>query len=184
MVTAAHCLFQRRTGRYVRPGSVHFLLGYSAGGFAGHARAESFVIAPGYDPLREAETAGADWAVLTLDAALGTPGRVLALAAGSPAPGAGQAVWLGGYDQDRAEVIEVDAGCHLLGTVRDGEGRALLGHDCHATRGTSGAPLLRQEGAGQGANGRWQVVGIEIGASAGAAGGVAVPAASIVLPRN
>src|SRR5258707_1127119 len=52
VLTAAHCLFDRRTRHYARPSSVHFLAGYAFGAYAGHALARSFAIGPGYDPTR------------------------------------------------------------------------------------------------------------------------------------
>src|SRR4051795_12623482 len=62
VLTAAHCLYRRSTGSYVQPGSVHFLLGYDRGRYAAHARVAGFTLGPGYDPAREGETIGADWA--------------------------------------------------------------------------------------------------------------------------
>lgn len=162
--TAAHCLFLPRARHYAQPGSVHFLLGYAFGAYVAHARVVSYSIAAGYDPLREAATAGADRAVLVLDAPLGTPDRVLRPAAAPPGP-----VMLGGYGQDRAEAIDADLHCAVIGLVRDGEGRPLLRHDCSATRGTSGAPLLADSTRG------WVAVGIQIAAVADGRGGLAVP---------
>jgi hypothetical protein len=37
VVTAAHCVFNRRTQRSFPPGSLHFLIGYAKSGYAGHA---------------------------------------------------------------------------------------------------------------------------------------------------
>src|SRR4051794_4386214 len=56
VLTAAHCLYRRSTEAYVRPGSVHFLLGYDRGQYAAHARVVAFTVGPGYDPQREGET--------------------------------------------------------------------------------------------------------------------------------
>ena len=164
VLTAAHCLFLSGPRHYAQPGSVHFLLGYAFGSYAAHARVVSYTIARGYDPLREAATAGADRAVLVLAVPLGTPDRVLTLAAP-----VGAAVALGGYGQDREEAVDADLHCRITGLARDGEGRPLLRHDCSATRGTSGAPLLAASADG------WIAVGLQIAASVGGAGGLAVP---------
>src|SRR5579875_2590415 len=72
-MTVAHCLYIRRTGTYIRPNDVHFLWRYDRGAYAGAARVERFVVPEGYDPQREAQTMGLDWAVLVLDTALGVP---------------------------------------------------------------------------------------------------------------
>lgn len=168
VVTAAHCLYLPRPRNFIQPGSVHFVVGLRVGGYAAHAVVRSFTIAPGFDPSREAATAGADWAVLRLAAPLTGPDRRLGLAAAIPPPGT--PVILGGYGQDRMEMMEADLACHLLGPVRDGEGRPLLRHDCAGTRGTSGAPLLAR-----GADGDWEVIGVQIGAETAGVGGIAAP---------
>lgn len=167
-LTAAHCLYLRRAGHFAPAGSVHVLAGYSAGRFTRAAVATGYRLLPGYDPRARPEDFGADAAAVTLDRALAEPGAVLALTADG-----GPAAMLGGYNQDRAEVIEADRRCRVLGRTRDAAGRALLLHDCAATRGTSGAPLLV---AGPGG---WAVAGLQVAAAAGRAEGVAVPAATL-----
>lgn len=171
VVTAAHCLFLRRPQHYIQPSSVHFVTSYAFGGFAGHSIVASFTVAPAYDPMGGDRTIGADWAVLTLAAPLGMPNRMLPLAT---AETAGRAVALGGYSIDRAEVIEADLQCAISGVTADGEGRALLTDTCAATHGASGAPLLARS-----ADGRWQVVGIQVRAAPTSGGGWAVPASAI-----
>ena len=168
-LTAAHCLYVRRAGHFAPAGSVHLLAGYAAGGFSGHAVAVAYRLAPGFDPRAPPAAFGADIAVLTLDRPLAAPDRVLGLADAVAGP-----VALGGYSQDRAEVIEADLGCRLLGRAADAGGRALLRHGCTGTRGTSGAPLLARA-----AGGGWQVVGLQVAAARDGAGGLAVPAARL-----
>ena len=176
VLTAAHCLFGRSTGRVVRAGSIHVLSGYDRGAYAGHARAVSAQLGAGFalgiDGQRRASSpADADWAILTLDTPLGTSDRILPLARAMPA--AGTPVMLAGYEQDRTEVIVADVACRVLGPVRAGDA-LLLRHSCAATRGASGAPLLGQvPGLG------WAVVGVAAIAGIDAAGGYAVPAATI-----
>lgn len=177
VLTAAHCVFSRGTGRPVQPGSVHVLTGYARGSYAGHARAVSFVIGPGFAAgpgLRPAPgaPADADWAVLTLDTALGAPDRVLPLLRSVPPPGTKLA--LGGYGQDRAHVMVADLGCLSAGLVRGPGGRVMLRHTCAATRGASGGPLLARA-----PDGSWGVVGVSSTAQAGVSGGAAVPAGAI-----
>ncbi|HYZ63431.1 MAG TPA: trypsin-like serine protease [Acetobacteraceae bacterium] len=168
VLTAAHCLYRRAPDAFVQPGSVHFLLGYDRGGYVAHARVVAYRIGPGYDPRQEGRTSGADWAALTLDAPLGTPDRLLPLDADPPQ--AGQAVLLGGYGQDRAEVVLADLGCSVTALGRDAAGHALIAHACAGTAGTSGAPLLmrRQDG--------WAVIGLQVAAQRGEARGLAVAA--------
>ena len=167
VVTAAHCLFLPKVGGFIQPRSVHVLLAYDAGRYAGHAQVVRFTIPDGYRPLDEAATAGLDRAVLVLDHRLLPAAAVLGVAAAPsalPAP-----ALLGGYGQDRDEVAIAEPGCHVLAEMRDAQGRRLLAHDCQATRGTSGAPLLWRR-----PDGHWAAIGIQIEARA-ASGGVAVP---------
>lgn len=165
VMTAAHCLYLPRVDRFILPDEVHVLLAYRAGSYAAHARVARFMVPSHYRPRDEATTAGEDRALLTLDHAIGD-----AVVPVAPAPDRMPApVRLAGYGQDRDEVAVAEPGCALIGRTTDGGGRPLLVHDCEATRGTSGAPVLWRR-----PDGRWAAVGIQIEADAGA-GGRAVP---------
>ena len=178
VLTAAHCLFGRGTGRLLRPSSIHVLSGYDHGDFAGHARAVGIEIGPGFavGPNGErlpAASPDGDWALLTLDATLGTADRILPLLRQLPA--GGTPVMLGGFEQDRAQILVADVACAIDAVVRDGTA-ILLRHSCAGTRGVSGAPLLARM-PGQG----WGVVGVASVAGVGSSGGFAVPAALVPL---
>lgn len=166
-LTAAHCLESPFTRRPVAPSSVHVLAGYRMGLYAGHATALSFRIAAGYDAARGFANEGADWAVVRLSAPLGALGRTLPLA---PAPAViGTPLVLGGYDADRIEQMVADLDCRVTGWGTDAAARPVILHDCAATAGSSGAPLLAR------VRGKWEVVGLEVAARRGIAGGIAVP---------
>lgn len=171
VLTAAHCLYYPRSRHYLQPSSVHFVTGYALGAFTGHARAVSFRVGPGYEPEKEWATAGADWAVLTLDTPLGANGRVLKLLAAPIAPR--QQVVLAGYGQDREELMEADMACTVSGWIGDSGDRDLMRHSCSGTSGTSGGPVLMKQGAG------WVVVGLQIAAEQGHSAGLAVPSFAI-----
>jgi len=175
VVTAAHCLWSRAGGRWVPASSIHVLPGYAFGGFAAHLLASGYRIAPGYDPADPDGTRGVDLAVVSL----ATPSAdVLPLARSPIAPGT--AAVLGGYNQDRGEVIEADLHCAVTGVGADRRGHELLLHNCSATRGTSGGPLLVRDASGAPVLG-----GIQVGALVGRPGGAAVPVSVLqeVLPR-
>jgi protease YdgD len=176
VLTAAHCLASDTSLRYVQPGSIHFLLGYSHGDFTAHARAVSFAAGrsealnrPGAELTRPTD---ADWALVTLASPVARPDRVLPLLSVLPRPGT--RLVLGGYEQDRAHVMVADLTCTLLGLMRDDAGHVVLRHSCAGTRGGSGGPLLAQQ-----ADGTWAVVGIATLGTVGAAGGYAVPVGAI-----
>ena len=169
VLTAAHCLVAPGAGGWVRPSSIHFLLGYRQGAWRGEGRASSFVTGPGFDPASRAP-AGADWAILTLAAPLPS-GAALPLLEGDSSPGT--PLMLGGYQQDRPEILLADTACRVLGGAVD-DGRPLLVHDCGATRGASGGPLLAR-----GRDGAWAVAGVAVAASRARTLGLAVPAAGL-----
>ncbi len=164
VATAAHCLYLPKVAHFIRPHEVHFLLGEHLDTYVDHARALSFAVPTGYDPTDEAATARLDRAFVVLDHPVSD--SVLRLATSMPPPGT--RLMLGGYGQDRQERILADPACHLL-SVSGG----LIRHDCAATRGTSGAPLLAET------VGEWRVIGIQIEAELLGVGGVAV---SLVQP--
>jgi protease YdgD len=177
VLTAAHCVFNPRTGRTFPPSVLHVLIGYDRGRWAAHARVFGVLTSSSYDPARAADTRGSDWALLTIEAVDGARDRILPLGE-MPAPGT--TIAIGGYSQDRAFTVTADLACRVVAHARDGAGKPLLRHDCTAARGASGAPVLMQDAA------QWRIVGIGVAATAGAAGGVAVAAddARAVLARQ
>jgi protease YdgD len=166
VLTAAHCLYVARTARFAPPGSIHVLIGYATGGYVFHTTATTYRTLAGWTPDRSPPLLGADAAVLTL--AEPAPAPVLPFADANSGP-----VRLGGYNQDRSEILEADPGCRILGTAADAAGNPVLRHDCAATRGSSGAPLLVRAGDG------WAIAGLQVGGNGGR-GGVAVPAAMLL----
>jgi protease YdgD len=166
VLTAAHCLIAPRTRAWLRPERVNVLAGYDRGGFRGHAVALSYVTGA-YDPGAGGPRS-ADWAVLRLAAAL--PAPALPVVAAQP----GAAAMIGGWQRDRAHALLADTACRIEGTGRDAAG-PLLRHDCAATRGSSGGPVLVRHGEG------WAVAGVQVAARREGQGGVAVPMGSIAL---
>src|SRR5262245_15728586 len=140
VLTAAHCIFNRRTGRFLTSKSLHVLLGYERGQYAVHALVGSYTIGPGYDPASELATASSDWAILKLVAPLPNKVRPLKLADHLPAPGA--QLLTGSYSQGRPHMMTSDKNCQLTQTLPP---PALLVHNCEVARGSSGAPLLFME---------------------------------------
>ena len=82
---------------------------------------------------------------------------------------------LGGYQQDRPEVLMADTACRLIGQFRDPSGRSVLAHDCAGTRGASGSPLLARSPDGS----RWGVIGVLSAVNPDLTLGYAVPAGAV-----
>jgi len=94
-----------------------------------------------------------DWARLELAEAVSTVGRTVEAIERVPLPGT--PVALPGYNQDRIHRLMADTSCRITG-ISVIRGERLLTHDCSATRGTSGGPLLARRGD------HWEAVGINI----------------------
>jgi protease YdgD len=146
VLTAAHCLWNRRTDRWLPAQSLHFISGYDHGKFLADAGIVSLHPAPDYDPRAPISPTNLvhDWAVLELDRDIGRKVGILPLASDKKIV-AGEPLVHAGYSQDKAHVLTKDAACEVLpGT----DGSALLRHDCDATFGDSGSPLFISEGKG------------------------------------
>jgi len=131
VLTAAHCVYNPRTGRNFAPGSLQFLIGYNGSRYAGHAIGIKLETGPGYDPIRPYQTRSSDWALISLDTKLGSADRVLPMI--SEPPDVGSTIMLGGYQQDHPLVLMADTECRIVGRVTDAGGRLLLRHNCTRT---------------------------------------------------
>lgn len=148
VLTAAHCLYNSRTGNRVAPGRLHFVGGYRRGEYVNHAVARAiyhpaaFSFA-GTDGLIRAAN---DWAVLVLAAPIATkPIPVRSLSPRNLKTLPADRLMRAGYSQDRPHLLSLHNGCGVSGNVNGGP---VLIHTCDATRGDSGSPLIimTQEG--------------------------------------
>lgn len=153
VLTAAHCLYNRRTQALLRPLSLHVLFGFERDRYRQHLRVAEVTLGPGFVPGLQRPQPG-DWARLDL---AGT-------ATAAPLPRydgpvkAGLAVALAGYNRDRSQLLLADRDCRVDSVERLAGGARYLLHDCAATYGTSGAPLLAKE------HGHWAWVAINLAA--------------------
>lgn len=142
VLTAAHCLYNNRTGQRVTPRSLHFLGGYRRGNYVTHAVARA-IFHPqafsfrGHNGLKRAAN---DWAVLVLAAPIATrPIPVRSLSAENLTTLPNDRLMRAGYSQDRPHLLSLHDGCGVSGDVNGGP---VLIHTCDATRGDSGSPLI------------------------------------------
>jgi protease YdgD len=103
VMTAAHCLYNRRTGTLLQPESLHFLFGYERGGYFRHAQVVRYVVGDGFDGAEPARHPASDWARLELAEAVPPAIEPLRLSKEIPVPGT--AVALPGYNQDRIHLL-------------------------------------------------------------------------------
>ena len=115
-----------------------------------------------------------DWAVLTLDRDISSITRSLEITklreddlANYRATGA--RFIQAGYSQDKAHILTVHDGCALLDLGGDSR---MLFHDCDATRGDSGSPIMVLTGD------TYRILGIHVATANFAGRGVGVSAAA------
>jgi protease YdgD len=168
VLTAAHCLFNRATSRFLQPDALHFLLGYKGGEYRSHARVASYVLGPNYKPDEVSKSILSDWAILMLTEPLSKSTTPFNLAESPPV--AGERIMVGGFSQRYPFKMTADTECAVRGVLPTG----LMVHDCAVMHGVSGAPLLM--GAGQDV----KVVGVHVatGGPAGSIAAFAVPVSS------
>lgn len=144
-LTAAHCVYGKGD-RFV------FRAGYSDGSSIATRNAVDIVIAPGYlEAIAKGDRSGAiahDVALVRLTSPIYEPGAEPYQVVN--APGAGAELTLASYGQGRMEALTLERGCSLQTHYRGG----IVGFDCDATFGSSGAPVFVQNG------GRTRIVSI------------------------
>lgn len=133
ILTAAHCVVDKRTGRKVAPGDVHFLAGYRAGTYAAHGTGAEIVLMPGYNRARR--TVDRDIAFVRL---------------ADPMPAAIDPIRTGhrmrpdqvlntlSYGLDQAQIPAMERGCKLKNRVG-----AVIYTTCDGVPGVSGAPVVQ-----------------------------------------
>jgi len=152
VLTAGHCLFDHRLGRWVNPEHVHFVAGQARDNSSGHAKAQSFIIPPQLDMADGSDGArhsmrrdlfAHDWALIRLEVALDIkPVPVKAIAASAIAEElASGEIARAGYSADRRYLLSVHRGC----AAALGEPGTMLNR-CDARPGDSGSPLLLLRG--------------------------------------
>jgi protease YdgD len=154
VLTAGHCLFDHRLGRWVKPENVHFVAGQARDTAAGHSKAEELIVSPkfdasgGTDPARRTirmDLVAHDWALVRLQTALAVkpvPVRAFSDDALVREVAAGE-IARAGYSVDRRYLLSVHRGCSAALSQR--LPGAMLNR-CDARPGDSGSPLLLLQG--------------------------------------
>lgn len=152
--TAAHCLWNSRTGRPHGPEFLTFVLGVSRGdhGTVAAVAATETQGCWSFDDLAAGKAdMGCDIALLRLKTPV-TAVEPVEMLRGASAIVPGTAVTIAGYQQDRPYMLSADNACQFVGHLKG----ALI-HSCDATNGASGSPILASVG------GRTVMVGVHVG---------------------
>jgi len=169
VLTAAHCLYDSRTGARLDPRVMTFRAALSDGAAVAERRGRRAVVHPGYDYLSEdrASRVRHDLALLQLDAPISVgeadPFRTDALRAGAAQ------VSVVSYARGREDALSRQGVCRVIG-AQDG----VLAFDCDVTFGASGAPVF------QARDGRMRIVSVISAVSETAEGRVSF---GMELPR-
>lgn len=158
VLTAAHCLYESRAGRWLTPQELHFLPGYQKDRYILHSKVKSYIRSHDFDPesATTARTAVTDWALLTLEKPLGRQAGWLALLSVTPrnvkqTVGDGQLL-VSGYRAGAPYVQSLAPDCGKIEFFEEGA----IAHRCHLQQGDSGSPLLLLKG------GRFYAIGINV----------------------
>jgi len=166
VLTAAHCLYAKRTGKMVPPANVHFLAGYAKGEYLAHSRVSRYTVGTGFDGRKGSlpENMPHDWALLLLVDPVGAEHGFLnipenLLAKGPPGKSRPRIalpssdVITAGYPGDRSHILSLEENCQIK-NVR-ARGRVLV-TNCTAIPGDSGGPILQRP------NGKWTLIGLNV----------------------
>ena len=178
VLTAAHCLYDKRRRKWVRPARIHFVAGFQRGEIVGHAKAARYIVSNFHDTTSKTyrHRPQDDWALVELRDPVGLRAGYLGWTALDDASldralRSGSQVALAGYPAIRPQVLSADMNCkrpHFR------QGGALFVHRCAVMKGDSGAPLLLLR------DGKASVVAVLSGGTASPNGlvSVSVPVAS------
>jgi V8-like Glu-specific endopeptidase len=137
VLTAAHCLYDKRTGQRFDPADITFLAGWRNGRAAAYRSVRRARVHPQYDHAIEVSTArvAMDIALVQLDRPIRNT-TITPFATGAD-PGTGAQVAVVSYAQDRAEAPTLQETCSVLARHE-----GVLITSCTVDLGASGAPIF------------------------------------------
>ena len=161
VLTAAHCLFDKVSRRWLNAGQVHFLAGYQRGEAVAKATAVSYEVDKMHDTGSKSYVHDPrhDWALVRLDTPIGDRAGTIAPFPLSPM-GAGLAppstAVIVGYPGVRPHVQSMAENCRIDWKYRTS---GMIEHDCPVMGGDSGGPVLA------GYNGGYRIIAVNSSAT-------------------
>jgi V8-like Glu-specific endopeptidase len=146
VLTAAHCLYDNRGGRWRLADEMHFVAGYQRDAHLIHSPVQSYERSKRFDVRAAATSANAvaDWALLTLEEPIGRQAGWLGLQRldkrllARLRRGEAQALQAG-YRRGWTHIMTLSLNCAVSGFYEGGTG---ILHSCDVAKGDSGSPLL------------------------------------------
>lgn len=137
VLTAAHCMFFKRTGKQIPAHKIHFLAGWRKGWAAAHRKASRVVVHEDYDygDANRLDRVATDIALIELENPI--RGSVVTPFEAHERPRPGDDVMVVSYAQERAEAPSLQERCQMLGRQS-----AVLVLSCDVNYGASGAPIF------------------------------------------
>jgi protease YdgD len=149
VLTAAHCLYDHRLGRWAKPEHVHFVVGQARDKFLGHSKAEELIIPSqirnGRPPdlqhgLTQTEQIADDWALIRLQTALSIrPVPLMVFSDQALVSEVNRKMVRAGYGADRPYLLSAHRNCSAV--LADHQSHVML-NGCGSRPGDSGSPLL------------------------------------------
>jgi protease YdgD len=173
--TAAHCLWNKATGRQMTAQALTLVVGWDRGQFIDGTAVVRVTLPPNWVPQEMEhygqEQAGRDWALLELEKPLGRTAGWVALSDDIKQNSVVAAV---GYGEDRKHVATAHQGCHILDHLPSGAWT----HNCDAVHGDSGGPVFSWDGT------MLRVVAINVARFNGSLGGAVAAADFSAVARK
>ncbi len=137
VLTAAHCLYDKKTGVQLRPEEIEFMAGFRNGRAVAYRRVSRAIAHPGYrySAADKLDRVTDDLALLELSQPIRLPSLVPFETGAAPVEG--DAVDVVSYAQYREEAPSIQEACQVLADSRD----ALI-LTCNVDFGSSGAPVF------------------------------------------
>lgn len=146
VLTAAHCLWNKKRNVWLKPNTIHFLAGYRRGNFIDHSIATKFHISPTYKPKngKRLSVAAKDWAIIELkndmSERVGTIGLTPVDKKIFNTLVADKTKFIqAGYSQDKAHILSVNNNCPMKSYNKL---LNVIVHTCDAVNGDSGSPIF------------------------------------------
>ncbi|MEH6526294.1 MAG: trypsin-like serine protease [Sneathiella sp.] len=158
VLTAAHCLWDNRLRKWASPDNIHFVVGYERGNYTGHSKVAKYLLSGNRTPSKKygKPDVASDWAIATLKEPLGESfGYIPAISINdrdlnNDVTSLSTFVQAG-YSKDIPHMLTVHEGCQIESIEKDiNSVAAILLHECDATNGDSGSPILMRKGSGFG----------------------------------